>query len=74
MYCSIHWIAGIVMVLVVGFIIKIILSYAEKIGEKLGQIGLNVMTRIMGLILLSMSIEMIAYGIKEIMPILKGVF
>ncbi len=71
---SIHWIAGIVMVLVVGFIIKIILSYADKIGEKLGQIGLNVMTRIMGLILLSMSIEMIAYGIKEIMPILKGVF
>ena len=62
------------MVLVVGFIIKIILSYDEKIGEKLGQIGLNVMTRIMGLILLSMSIEMIAYGIKEIMPILKGVF
>lgn len=71
---SIHWIAGIVMVLVVGLIIKIILSYADKIGEKLGQIGLNVMTRIMGLILLSMSIEMIAYGIKEIMPILKGVF
>lgn len=71
---SMHWVAGIVMVLVVGLIIKIILSYAEKIGEKLGQIGLNVMTRIMGLILLSMSIEMIAYGIKEIMPILKGVF
>lgn len=71
---SMHWVAGIVMVLAVGLIIKIILSYAEKIGEKLGQIGLNVMTRIMGLILLSMSIEMIAYGIKEIMPILKGVF
>lgn len=71
---SIHWIAGIIMVLVVGLLIKIILSYAEIIGEKLGQIGLNVMTRIMGLILLSMSIEMIAFGIKEIMPILKGVF
>jgi multiple antibiotic resistance protein len=32
------------------------------------------MTRIMGLILLSMSIEMIAGGIKEIMPILKAAF
>lgn len=69
-----HWIAGIMMILFVGVFIKFILMYAEKIGEKLGQIGLNVMTRIMGLILLSMSIEMIAYGIKEIMPILKGAF
>lgn len=67
-----HWIAGAVMVLLMGLIIKIILSYAEFIGEKLGQIGLNVMTRIMGLILLSMSIEMIANGIKEIIPVLKG--
>lgn len=69
-----HWIAGIIMILCVGIFIKYILMYAEKIGEKLGQIGLNVMTRIMGLILLSMSIEMIAYGIKEIMPILKSAF
>ena len=71
---SIHWITGIIMVLFVGIIIKLILSNAVRIGEKLGQIGLNVMTRIMGLILLSMSIEMIAFGIKEIMPILKGTF
>ncbi|NOT77892.1 MAG: NAAT family transporter [Bacteriovoracaceae bacterium] len=69
-----HWIAGIVMVVLIGLLIKIILSYAENIGEKLGQIGLNVMTRIMGLILLSMSIEMIAFGIKEIIPVLKGNF
>ena len=71
---SIHWIAGIIMVLVVGVVIQLILKNAVRIGEKLGQIGLNVMTRIMGLILLSMSIEMIAFGIKEIMPILKGSF
>ncbi len=71
---SAHWIAGIVMVILIGLLIKIILSYAENIGEKLGQIGLNVMTRIMGLILLSMSIEMIAFGIKEIIPVLKGTF
>lgn len=67
-----HWIAGAIMVLLIGLVVKIILSYADFIGEKLGQIGLNVMTRIMGLILLSMSIEMIANGIKEIIPVLKG--
>ena len=69
---SAHWIIAIVMIILIGVLIKIILSYAEKIGERLGQIGLNVMTRIMGLILLSMSIEMIASGIKDILPILKG--
>jgi multiple antibiotic resistance protein len=69
-----HWIAGIIMVVLIGVFIKIILSYAQSIGDKLGQIGLNVMTRIMGLILLSMSIEMIAFGIKEIIPVLKGAF
>ena len=67
-----HWVIAIVMVVLIGILIKIILSYAENIGERLGQIGLNVMTRIMGLILLSMSIEMIAAGIKEILPALKG--
>ena len=70
---STHWIAGIIMVILIGILIKIILSYAQVIGDKLGQIGLNVMTRIMGLILLSMSIEMIAFGIKEIIPVLKTV-
>lgn len=69
-----HWVGAVIVILIIGFIIKLILSYADKIGDKLGQIGLNVMTRIMGLILLSMSIEMIAGGIKEIMPILKSAF
>jgi len=69
---STHWITAITMVILIGIIIKIILSYAENIGQRLGQIGLNVMTRIMGLILLSMSIEMIASGIKEILPALRG--
>jgi multiple antibiotic resistance protein len=68
-----HWIAAVVMVILIGILVKVILSYAQNIGERLGQIGLNVMTRIMGLILLSMSIEMIASGIKEILPALKGV-
>lgn len=68
-----HWIFASIMIVAIGLIVKIILSYAEAIGRKLGQIGLNVMTRIMGLILLSMSIEMIAGGIKEILPALKGV-
>lgn len=69
---SFHWIGAIGIVLIIGFIIKLILTSSKKIGEKLGTIGLNVMTRIMGIILLAISIEMIVGGIKEILPILKS--
>jgi len=69
---SYDWIGAIFVVLVTGFIIKLILTSSRKIGERLGTIGLNVMTRIMGIILLAISIEMIVGGIKEILPILKA--
>jgi multiple antibiotic resistance protein len=69
---SIHWIGAILSVFIIGLIVKLILSSSKKIGEKLGTIGLNVMTRVMGIILLAISIEMIIGGIKEILPILKS--
>ncbi len=69
-----HWFGAIVMILIIGLIIKLTLQYSEFIGDKLGQLGLNVMTRIEGLILLSMSIEMIVSGVKDMMPILKAAF
>lgn len=67
-----QWIGAVVVVILVSILVKYVLTYADNIGNKLGPIGLNVLTRIMGLILLAMSIEMIASGFKEILPILKG--
>lgn len=67
-----QWVGAIVMVIIVALIVNLILRYSRAIGNRLGKIGLNVMTRIMGLILLSISIEMIVSGVKEILPILKG--
>lgn len=67
-----HWIGAIVLVAVVALIVNLILRNSRAIGKRLGKIGLNVMTRVMGLILLSISIEMIVAGVKEILPILKG--
>lgn len=67
-----HWIGATIVVILVGLLIKWMLVFAQDIGNKIGQIGINVMTRIMGLILLATSIEMIASGIKEMLPILKG--
>lgn len=67
-----HWAGAIFIVIVVALIVNLILRNSRAIGKRLGKIGLNVMTRVMGLILLSISIEMIVAGVKEILPILKG--
>lgn len=67
-----HWAGAVLATIIVGILVLFILRNSRAIGKRLGRIGLNVMTRIMGLILLSISIEMIVSGIKEILPILKG--
>ena len=67
-----HWVGAFIAIFAIGVLIKLVLSSSKKIGDKLGKIGLNVMTRIMGIILLAISIEMIIGGIKEIIPILKA--
>lgn len=67
---SSYWLGAVVVVLIIIVLTKIIFQYSRKIGKKLGTIGLNVMTRIMGLIILSLSIEIIAAGIRDILPAL----
>lgn len=67
-----HWLGATIVTIAVGIIVLLILRNSRAIGKRLGRIGLNVMTRVMGLILLSISIEMIVAGIKDILPILKG--
>lgn len=69
-----HWAGALLVVLIIGVVVWLILSRSRAIGEKLGSLGLNVMTRVMGLILMAISIEMILGGLKEIMPILKASF
>ncbi len=67
-----HWVGAIVSILVLGLIVKLTLSFSKRIGEKLGKIGLNVMTRVMGIILLAISIEMVISGIREVLPLLRN--
>jgi multiple antibiotic resistance protein len=59
--------SGVIAVLaVVAFIVKLILRYSRLIGEKMGTVGVNVMTRVMGLILMAMAVEFISTGIKQL--------
>lgn len=65
-----YWIGAIGVVVIIGLFIKFVFQNSRFLGKKLGTIGLNVMTRIMGLIILSLSIEIIASGIRDILPAL----
>lgn len=47
-------------------------SAASGISRILGQTGINVMTRLMGLILAALSVEVIARGLVQLFPALAG--
>ena len=47
-------------------------SLADPIARVLGKTGINVMTRIMGLILAALSVEVMAVGLGKIFPVLLG--
>jgi multiple antibiotic resistance protein len=57
--------AGIV---VIAIIIWVILWLAEPIGKRLGTTGLNIATRIMGLILAAMAVQFMADGLLKLFP------
>ena len=56
--------------LVIALITWLVFSTAERIGNFLGQTGINVMTRLMGLILAAIAVEVMADGLSKLFPIL----
>lgn len=54
----------------VALIVLICLSMAEKIAHLLGRTGMNVITRVFGLIILSIAVEFITKGLGAVFPIL----
>lgn len=58
----------LVPILAVCLIIWLVLTLAVAIANKLGRIGINIITRIMGLILAAMSVEFIAHGLNGLFP------
>jgi multiple antibiotic resistance protein len=47
-------------------------TLAKPIARVLGQTGINVMTRLMGLILAALSVEVMAAGLVKLFPALAG--
>jgi len=59
-------------VLVFGLLSWALFNMAPTIFKLLGKTGINVITRLMGLLMLSLGIEVIAAGVKGLFPQLMG--
>ena len=57
---------------VVCFVSWIVLRRAHAIELRLGTTGLNIATRILGLLLAAMAVQTMADGLKELFPGLAG--
>ena len=59
-------------ILVVAILVWLSLQLSSYIAGKLGTIGINIVTRLMGLILAAMAVEFIAHGMSGLFPVLLG--
>lgn len=60
------------IIILVSMILWLVLHLARPIGRVLGDIGLNVLHRVFGLILAAIAVEVIANGLKQLFPVLGG--
>jgi multiple antibiotic resistance protein len=68
-----HWWELMVLVgygVVVGLATYLAFSASGRIARVLGQTGINIMTRLMGLILAALAVELLADGLGKLFPIL----
>ena len=68
-----HWWQLAVLVgygVVIGISVWLAFSLSGRIGKVLGKTGINVMTRLMGLILAAIAVEVMSDGLLKLFPIL----
>ena len=58
------------IIVLVALILWVVLRLARPIGRLLGEIGLNILNRIFGLILAAIAVEVISNGLKQLFPVL----
>jgi multiple antibiotic resistance protein len=57
---------------VIGLVTWLVFSASGRIAKVLGRTGINVMTRLMGLILAAMAVELLADGLTKLFPVLAS--
>jgi multiple antibiotic resistance protein len=68
----VHQGALLIPIVLVGFSVWLSFRLAPAIARKLGATGIHIVTRLMGLIIAAISIEMIASGLGKLFPGLLG--
>ena len=70
-----HWWEIAVLVgygVVVALVTFLVFSASGRVARVLGQTGINIMTRLMGLILAALAVELLADGLAKLFPILAS--
>lgn len=62
----------ITVILLVAAVLWLVLRLAVPIGAFLGQIGINILNRLFGLILTAIAVEIMANGLRELFPAMTG--
>jgi multiple antibiotic resistance protein len=67
-----HSLLVVFSIALVCLFLWLVLRMAVSIGRMLGQIGLNIINRLFGLILAAIAVEIMANGLKQLFPVLAG--
>lgn len=65
-----HYVIMSVELILIGLLLFVLMRLSSKIAVSLGQTGMNIITRVMGLILAAIAVEFISAGLKGIFPVL----
>ncbi len=68
------WQLGVLVIygLIIGLAVWVVFSLSERIAKAIGKTGTNVMTRLMGLLLAALAIEVMSDGLVKLFPALAG--
>jgi len=68
------WELGVLVVygLVIGMVVWLTFSLSEQVAKAIGKTGTNVMTRLMGLLLAALAVEVMSDGLVKLFPVLAG--
>lgn len=59
-------------IVLISLVVFVCFSAAPFLGRMLGKTGINIITRIMGLVMAAIGVEFIANGLKQLFPVLAG--
>ena len=58
--------------LIIGIAVWVAFSLSEQVAKAIGKTGTNVMTRLMGLLLAALAVEVMSDGLVKLFPVLAG--